>query len=213
LSIAVDAEYGSDGIKELVCLHGHEQLIAKGKARPSSRCLLVNVYALELCQDDPFKCTARKIIQMGLAKGVGRKFHASDATLVLNPYAHRVLSPDDSSAKGILLVDCSWNQAREIFFKKLGGKHRRLPTLLAGNPTNYSRAGVLSSVEALAASFYILGMVDEAKECLSIYKWGQTFLTLNAEPLEAYRTARDESKVLTRERQYFPRFVETDATV
>ena len=51
----------------------------------------MNVYALELCQDDPFKCTARKMIHMELAKGVGRKFHASDATLVLNPYAHRVL--------------------------------------------------------------------------------------------------------------------------
>lgn len=164
----------------------------------------MNIYVLELCQDDPVKCTARKMIQMDMAKGVGRKFHASDKTIVLNPYAHRVLSPDDASAKGLLAVDCSWNQAKEIFFKKIGGKHRRLPTLLAGNPTNYARAGVLSSVEAIAASLYIIGEVEEARRYMNIYKWGETFLTLNAEPLEAYRKARDESKVLNRERDYFP---------
>lgn len=147
---------------------------------------------------------------MDLAKGVGRKFHASDSTLVLNPYAHRVLSPDDANAKGLLVVDASWNQAKEIFFKKMGGKHRRLPLLLAGNPINYSKPDVLSSVEAVAASLYILGMVDEAKRYLSIYKWGPTFETLNAEPLEAYRKAKDESKVLTRERQYFPHFFEQE---
>ncbi len=164
----------------------------------------MNIYVLELCQDDPIKCTARKMIQMDLAKGVGKKFHASDLTLVLNPYAHRVLSPDDVSAKGLLAVDCSWNQAKEIFFKKIGGKHRRLPMLLAGNPTNYARPGILSSVEAIAASLYILGQVEEATRYMNIYKWGPTFLTLNAEPLEAYRKARDESKVLNRERDYFP---------
>ena len=168
----------------------------------------MNIYVLELCQDDPAKCTARKMVQMDLAKGVGRKFHASDSTLVLNPFAHRVLSSDDASAKGILAVDCSWNQAKEIFFKKVGGKHRRLPILLAGNPTNYARPQMLSTVEAVAATLYILGEVEEAMRYLSIYKWGPTFATLNAEPLEAYRKARDESKVLNRERDYFPRLFE-----
>lgn len=168
----------------------------------------MNIYVLELCQDDPAKCTARKMIQMDLAKGVGRKFHASDSTIVLNPFAHRVLSSDDVSAKGILAVDCSWNQAKEIFFKKLGGKHRRLPILLAGNPTNYARPGMLSSVEAIAATLYVLGEVEEATRYMSLYKWGQTFLTLNAEPLEAYAKARDESRVLKAEREYFPTLFE-----
>lgn len=172
---------------------------------------MIGVFALELCQDDPLKCTARKMIQMGLAKGVGRKFHASDSMIVLNPYAHRVLSSDDAGVKGILVVDCSWNQAQEIFFKKLGGKHRRLPILLAGNPINYARPGVLSSVEAVAATMYILDEVEEAKRYLSIFKWGPTFLSLNAEPLEAYRKARDESKVLNRERDYFPQLFESAA--
>jgi pre-rRNA-processing protein TSR3 len=165
----------------------------------------VNIYALEMGQDDPTKCTARKMIHMELAKGVSRKFHASDSTIVLNPYAHRVLSPPDRGAKGILVVDCSWNLAQETFFRKLGGKHRMLPVLLAANPTNYAKPSMLSSVEALAAALYILGEVDLADEYLALYKWGPTFKALNAEPLEAYRKARTEGKVLQEEREFFPR--------
>ena len=164
----------------------------------------LNIFALEMGQDDPAKCTARKMIHMELAKGVGRKFHASDSIIVLNPYAHRTISPLDRDAKGILVVDCSWNLAQEIFFKRLGGKHRRLPTLLAANPTNYARPGMLSSIEALAGTLYILGEVEEAKRYLDIYKWGPTFLTMNHDPLEDYRKCRTEGKVLQREREYFP---------
>jgi pre-rRNA-processing protein TSR3 len=164
----------------------------------------VNIYALEMGQDDPTKCTARKMIHMELAKGVSRKFHASDSIIVLNPFAHRMLSPPDKGAKGILVVDCSWNLAKETFFRKVGGKHRVLPVLLAANPTNYARPSMLSSVEALAAALYILGEVELADEYLAIYKWGPTFKTLNAEPLEAYRKARTEGKVLQEEREFFP---------
>jgi pre-rRNA-processing protein TSR3 len=164
----------------------------------------LNIYALELCQDDPVKCTAKKMIHMDLAKGVGRKFHASDTTLVLNPYAHRMLSPPDRDAKGVLVVDCSWNQAQEIFFKRLGGKHRRVPLLLPTNPVNYARPGMLSSVEAVAATLYILGEVEQAEAYLAIYKWGPNFLTLNHDPLESYRECKSEGKVLQQEREYFP---------
>ena len=165
---------------------------------------MIGVFAMEMGQDDPTKCTARKMIHMDLARGVGRKFHASDTTIVLNPFAHRTVSPLDSDAKGILVVDCSWNFAEEVFFKRLGGKHRRLPTLLAGNPTNYARHGVLSSLEAVAATMYILGEVAEAERYLSIYKWGPTFMTLNHDPLEDYRTSKTEDRVLRHEREYFP---------
>ena len=165
---------------------------------------MLGVFALEMGQDDPTKCTVRKMIHMDLAKGVGRKFHASDTVIVLNPYAHRVLAPPDKGAKSVLAVDCSWNQAQEVFFRKLGGKHRRLPILLAANPTNYSRAGMLSSLEAVAATMYVLGEVEEARVYLAIYKWGPNFETLNREPLEAYRKARTEGRVLQAEREYFP---------
>jgi pre-rRNA-processing protein TSR3 len=171
---------------------------------------VIGVFTLEMGQDDPTKCTARKMVNMDLAKGVSRKFHASDRIIVLNPFAHRVLSQPDRGAKAVLAVDCSWNQAHEVFFRKLGGKHRRLPALLAANPTNYSRAGILSSLEAVAGTMYILGEVEEAERYLSIYKWGPTFLTLNHEPLEAYRRARTEGKVRQAEREYFPHLFTPD---
>jgi pre-rRNA-processing protein TSR3 len=174
---------------------------------------LLGVFALEMGQDDPTKCTARKMIRMDLAKGVSRKFHASDSIIVLNPYAHRVLSPPDKGAKSVLVVDCSWNQAQEVFFRRLGGKHRRLPILLAANPTNYSRAGMLSSLEAVAGTMYVLDEVEEAERYLSIFKWGPNFLTLNKEPLESYRKARTEGKVLQAEREYFPHLFERQETV
>ncbi|MBI3840355.1 MAG: DUF367 family protein [Thaumarchaeota archaeon] len=169
---------------------------------------MFGVFALEMGQDDPTKCTARKMIQNDLAKGVGKKFHASDKTIVLNPFAHRVLSPPDKVAKGILVNDCSWNQAQEVFFRRLGGKHRRLPILLAANPTNYAVPGMLSSVEAVSATMYVLGEVEDAQVYLALYKWGPNFEALNKEPLEAYRKARSEGRVLQAEREYFPQLFE-----
>ncbi len=164
----------------------------------------MDVFVLELCQDDPLKCTARKMVRMELAKPVGRKFHASDKMLVLNPFAHRIMSPNDRSARGLLAVDCSWKLAKSVFHKRLGGKHRRLPLLLAANPVNYSKIGLLSSLEAVAASLFILGMSERARKFLSIYKWGETFEKLNQEPLQAYSEAKDESEVLRLEREFFP---------
>lgn len=166
----------------------------------------MNVLVIDYGQDDPGKCTAKKMVRMGLATEVSRKFHAASSILVLNPFSEIVLSPEDRGSKGILDIDCSWNLAQEVFFKKIGGKHRRLPALLAGNPTNYSKVGMLSSLEAVAASLYIVGEKEEAKRVLSIYKWGPTFLTLNAAPLEEYSEAGTEDEVRDLEREFFPRF-------
>ena len=163
----------------------------------------MNILVIDYGQDDPDKCTAKKMIRMGLATEVSRKFHAASSLLVLNPFGEIVMSPEDKNSKGILDIDCSWNLAREVFFRKLGGKHRRLPALLAGNPTNYSKVGMLSSLEAVAASLYILGEKDEAARYLSIYKWGPTFLTLNADPLEEYSRAGSEDEVRDLEKEFF----------
>ena len=164
----------------------------------------MNVFVIDYGQDDPAKCTAKKMARMGLATEVTRKFHASNSTIVLNPFAEKLLTPLDSDAKSLLALDCSWNQAREVFFRKIGGKHRRLPALLAANPTNYSRLGILSSVEAVAAALFITGHAEEATEFLAIYKWGPTFETLNGEVLLAYSKASSEEQVEELEREYFP---------
>jgi len=164
----------------------------------------MNVFVIDYGQDDPAKCTAKKMVRMGLATEVTRKFHASNTTIVLNPFAGTVLSPLDLGCKSILAIDCSWNLAQEVFFRKMGGKHRRLPALLAANPTNYSRLGILSSVEAVAATLFILGEEEKAGEFLNIYKWGATFLTLDAELLSAYKSAKSEIEVHEIEKSYFP---------
>jgi len=164
----------------------------------------MNIYVLDYQQDDPSKCTAKKMVRLGLAAEVPRKFHASSSTVVLNPFSDIVLSPSDRGSKGLLVIDCSWNIAKEVFFRKLGGKHRRLPVLLAGNPTNYSKLRMLSSLEAVAATLYILGERSQAESYLSIYKWGRTFLTLNQDPLEEYSTAESEDEVRDLEHQFFP---------
>lgn len=164
----------------------------------------MNVFVIDYGQDDPAKCTAKKMAHMGLATEVTRKFHASNTTVVLNPFAGTLLTPLDAGSKSILAIDCSWNQAQEVFFRKIGGKHRRLPALLAANPTNYSRLGILSSVEAVAASLFILGEPEEATRFLSIYKWGPTFETLNHDPLEDYARAGSESEVEEAELSFFP---------
>jgi rRNA small subunit aminocarboxypropyltransferase len=164
----------------------------------------LNVFVIDYGQDDPAKCTAKKMAHMGLATEVTRKFHASNTTIVLNPFAGQLLTPLDAGCKSILAIDCSWNLAQEVFFRKIGGKHRRLPALLAGNPTNYSRLGILSSVEAVAATLFILGEKEDAEKYLALYKWGPTFQTLNHDPLDEYGKASSETEVEEIERSFFP---------
>ncbi len=164
----------------------------------------MNVFVIDYGQDDPAKCTAKKMAHIGLATEVTRKFHASNTTIVLNPFSGQLLTPEDASCKSILAIDCSWNQAQEVFFRKIGGKHRRLPALLAANPTNYSRLGILSSVEAVAATLFIVGEPEEARRYLALYKWGPTFETLNHDPLEEYARATSEMEIDAIERSFFP---------
>lgn len=164
----------------------------------------MNVFVIDYGQDDPAKCTSKKMVHMGLATQVTRKFHASNTTIVLNPFAGNLLTPLDASSKSLLAIDCSWNLAQEVFFRKMGGKHRRLPALLAANPTNYSRLGILSSVEAVAATLFILGEEEDARRFLSLYKWGETFESLNHDPLQEYARASSETEVEEIERSFFP---------
>ncbi|MFX0050192.1 MAG: DUF367 family protein [Candidatus Hodarchaeota archaeon] len=109
-------------------------------------------------------------------------------SLILNPLATRILSADDLPIfirSGLTVLDCSWNHTEEIFRKRFPNL-RSLPRLIAVNPTNYGKQSKLSSVEALAAAFYLLGIEDTSKELLSIFKWGSHFLEMNSELLDGY---------------------------
>ena len=157
-------------------------------------------------QDDPRKCTSAKLEKFHLAQPLHTLRQIPRSAIVLNPVSNKTLSFQDRpiiQQHGLVALDCSWNQADEILQANIRGDNRRLPTLLAGNPTSYSSRGKLSTAEALSAALIIIGFDDRARQLLGIFKWGETFLTLNREPLREYmKTPPDQLRV--REREYFP---------
>jgi pre-rRNA-processing protein TSR3 len=168
------------------------------------------ILTLELRQDDPSKCTSAKMVKFGIAKRIGTKGMIPRDALVLSPSARRYVLPSDRERAirfGLVVIDCSWNLASGVFATHFKGEQRRLPALMAGNPTNYSKIGVLSSIEAVSGSLYILGFKAGALKILSLYKWGQTFLTLNHDPLEEYSSAETNEKIAELENSYFPESV------
>ncbi len=125
---------------------------------------------------------------------------------MLNPFAAQRLLPKDRSEAvnhGLAAIDCSWERVERAFEIHLPGLGRRLPTLLASNPVNYATKHKLSSLEALAAALHIMGFRQEAIRALSLFKWGPNFLTLNAEPLEAYSAANNVDDMAKAEDQFF----------
>lgn len=158
-----------------------------------------------LRQDDPNRCTAAKLVKFNLAQ---RVYYLHKDMLVLNPFAKVLLSRQDSKiCKSVCAIDCSWMRADDIFkYRKIvfQGIGRRLPLLLAANPINYSRAGMLSTAEALSSSLYILGFKEMAPLLMNKFKWGHTFLELNSDLLEDYANAKNLTEVADLEKSYFP---------
>ncbi len=143
----------------------------------------------EYRQDDPKKCTAARLRKFGMVESLRNIRRVPISSIVLNPVAETRISRDDrplAAEHGVVGLDCSWNRSEGIFSQKIPGLARRLPALLAGNPTNYAILGKLSTVEALAAALFITGFVEQADRILALFKWGPTFMTLNKEPLEGY---------------------------
>lgn len=156
-------------------------------------------------QDDPSKCTAAKLAKFRIAEPV--RFIKKD-TIVLSPFSDTLLTRKDAAIAGaVCAIDCSWEKAAEVAkHKKVfsSGIGRRLPALLAANPVNYAKLGKLSSAEALAGALYILGYKQTAAEILNKFKWGHTFLELNADLLEDYAKADSPEQIMQIEQEYFP---------
>jgi len=115
------------------------------------------------------------------------------SAIVLNPTSSKTLSLEDKELiqrNGLVALDCSWNMSEGVFDRNIPGNNRRLPILLAGNPTNYGIPGRLSTAEALAAALILTGFRKPAEQILSLFKWGGTFLSLNHDPLEKYAAAK-----------------------
>ncbi len=151
--------------------------------------------------DDPKKCTARKLARLDEAA-----LHRSPAEtpygIVLDPHADRALSPvDAATADTIVALDCSWETAEAERYD-LAGPRRALPFLVATNPVNYGTAFQLTTVEAFAGALAILGHREHAERILEPFAWGPTFLEYNDEPLRRYNACDDSSAVVAVQEEY-----------
>jgi len=130
---------------------------------------------------DPKKCTASKLKRLNLLKTISKIQGSLKNAIILNPFARKELSNLDRKAIlrfGLIVIDCSWNNILNL--KKLEFQtSRKLPPLIAANPTNYGKWEKLSSVEALAAALFITEFVDQANLILSKFNWGIQFKELN----------------------------------
>jgi len=152
--------------------------------------------------DDPKKCTARRLERFDQAI-LHRSMAQVPYGVVLNPHADQALSPADreASLETLVALDCSWESAEQAAFS-MAGVHRALPFLVAANPVNYGRPFRLTTVEALAAALCIFGHDDRASDLLEPFRWGETFLTLNEEPLRRYAACADSSAVVAVQDDY-----------
>ncbi|MBN1389749.1 MAG: DUF367 family protein [Candidatus Thermoplasmatota archaeon] len=163
---------------------------------------------LHLSQDDPKKCSARKMARFNKARIVVRFHDIPYGCLLLDPFSKTALSPADREivlSRGLAAIDCSWEEAEKVFkkfllFRKVNS--RALPILLATNPVKFGKWGELSTLEALAASYYIMGFKEEANEMMSIYTWGHNFIEINREPLEAYSECSNSTEVVEVQKEF-----------
>ena len=177
----------------------------------------IPVHAIWLAQDDPKKNTAVRASKDQLLR-LHKDFRRLPRKgIILEPLCGKVLGPEDRELfeqNGALVgLDCSWAQIEssvEHVMRKTRLQPRMLPLLLAANPVNWGKPGKLSTVEALAASLYLLGRIDQARELLSKFRWGERFLELNCEPLEAYANAKSSAELVGLQFEFFDIEVDND---
>jgi len=166
----------------------------------------IKLYVYHANEDDPRKCTARKLARFGFVKLERNIRRLSRNKVLLNPLAEKTLSKEDldlAYRNGLLALDCSWKNVDKSFeYLDKINHSRALPFLLAANPVNYGKPFKLTTLEAFAASLYILGEVEYATELLNLYKWGKQFLILNKEPLDEYRKAGNSLEIIKIMHQY-----------
>ncbi len=159
-------------------------------------------------EDDPKKCTARKLNRFALCALVDRPTALPPGGILLDPFAEKALSPEDraaAKATALCALDCSWETAERAFpIARRRTEPRALPYLVAANPVNFGKPTKLSTLEALAASLFIFGDDAQALRILALYNWGHTFYEVNREPLAAYAKCRTSGEVVETMRDFIP---------
>jgi pre-rRNA-processing protein TSR3 len=164
----------------------------------------MKLYLYNAKQCAPNLCTGLKLVRHNKVVLLSRLSEIPKSSLILDPFALKALSPEDEIniiRSGLTVIDCSWKLVEEIF-DKVRGIRRALPYLIAANPTNYGKPTKLSSAEAFAAALYITNHKKEAKEILSLFKWGLNFIKLNENLLEDYSKAENSAEIIKIQNQY-----------
>jgi len=165
----------------------------------------IRIYAYISGEDDPRKCTARKMIRLGFAREIRDIRRIPRNAVLLDPTSKRAFSPEDRAQVvegGIAVLDFSWKRLDTMPHAVRSYARRALPYLLASNPLRWGRPAELSSVEAVAAALFIIGEREMALNLLSKFSWGTSFLKLNMEPLLAYAEAANSTQVVEAQYQF-----------
>ncbi len=159
---------------------------------------MISLHLYHAKQCDPKKCSGKKLARFNLATMHENPRMLPAEGILLDPFAEQALSPADDAGRGLVVLDCSWEEVERVFpvLQKRRLRHRALPFLLAANAVNFGKPFKLSTVEAFAAALYILGEKEQAALILNKFKWGPIFLELNLEPLERYSKAKDSTEVV-----------------
>jgi len=172
--------------------------------------LEVPLHVIHLDQDDPRKCTARKMSSLGLAKLHDSTISAPRRGFLLDPETDVIIGPEDrllaKMGGSLVALDCSWKKINDSLLEIRGRtrlKSRKLPKLLPANSVSWGKVGRLSSVEALAASLCILGYTKQAEILLEKFQFGEQFLQLNREPLLEYSHAETRQQMGIIENRFF----------
>ncbi len=169
--------------------------------------MAVRLYVYDEDQCDPKKCTGKKLVRFHLAQEIGSLKRTPYGAVVLTPYSKKSISREDREAAekhGLLVMDMSWNNIETFPRLRNDLRQRSLPYMLAANPVNWGKPLKLSSVEALAASLYIMGYKEQALQALSKFSWGEQFIKLNQEPLDRYSEAETSAEVVRIQFEYVP---------
>ncbi len=167
--------------------------------------VMIRLFALIEGEDDPKKCTARKLLRFKLIRQVENAKGIPRGAIVLNPLAEKAISITDrrrAERSGIVVLDCSWKKLEAFPSIRKDLRHRALPYLVAGNPVNYGHPCTLSSAEAVAAALWIVGEQEQARHIMSKFGWGDTFIALNDELLSRYASAEDSLHVVKIQKEY-----------
>ena len=117
----------------------------------------VPLHIIHLDQDDPKKCTARRLHKFGHAILHTNIRKTPKRGLLLDPMAGILLGPDDRKTiergASIVALDCSWKQidsSLEYIAKNTKLEGRTLPCVLAATTDSWGKHRRLSTTKAIA---------------------------------------------------------------